>query len=78
MNMSKYTSLPNSEFLTSKMVTGPSEIPNYTDVIEALNLEIYNFLKICIKISQLIKFLFSILKITKVTRLAMFLIMMSL
>ena len=37
MNISKYSSLQNAELLTSKMAK--------TDVIEDLNLEIYNVLK---------------------------------
>ena len=43
MNMSKYPSLPNSERLPSKMAKLQG-LEN-TDVIEALNLEIYNVLK---------------------------------
>ena len=40
--MSKYPSLPNSELLPSKI----AKLQGLdTDIIEALNLEIYNFLK---------------------------------
>ena len=49
MNMSKYPSLPNSELLPSKMakLQGLEKylLWRHTDVIEAMNLEIYNFLK---------------------------------
>ena len=47
--MSKYSSLGNSELLPSKMakLQGLEKylLWRHTDVIEALNLEIYNFLK---------------------------------
>ena len=47
--MSKYPSLPNSEFLPLKMakLQGLEKylLWRHTDVIETLNLEIYNFLK---------------------------------
>ena len=47
--MSKYPTLPNSELIPSKMAKLQG-LKNtcydvYTDVIEALNCEIYNFLK---------------------------------
>ena len=49
MNMSKYPSLPNSELIPSKMakLQGLEKylLWRHTDPIEALNLEIYNFLK---------------------------------
>ena len=49
MNMSKYLSVPKSELLPSKMakLQGLEKylLWRHTDVIEALNLEIYNFLK---------------------------------
>ena len=48
MSMSKYSTLPNSEFIPSKMAKLQG-LEKYLllrhDVIEALNLEIYNFLK---------------------------------
>ena len=81
MNMSKYPTLPNSELIPSKMakLQGLEKylLGRHTDVIEALNLEIYNFLKICIEIPQLAKFELFILKNTKVTRPSMCLIMTS-
>ena len=43
MSMSKYPILPNSELIPSKMAKLQG-LEN-TDVIEAFNLEIYNFLK---------------------------------
>ena len=49
MNMSKYTTLPNSEIIPSKMAKlhGLEKylLWRHTDVIEAFNLEIYNFLE---------------------------------
>ena len=49
MNVSKYTSLPNSELLPSKIAKlqclEKYLLWRHTDVTEALNLEIYNFLK---------------------------------
>ena len=49
MNMSRYPSLPNFELISSKMaeLQGLEKylLWRHTDVIEALNLEIYNFLK---------------------------------
>ena len=49
MNMSKYPSLPNSELLPSEMAKLQALekylLWRHNDVIEALNLEIYNFLK---------------------------------
>ena len=47
--MSKYPILPNSELITSKIakLQGLEKyiLWRHTDVIEAFNLEIYNFLK---------------------------------
>ena len=46
MNMSKYPTFPNSELISSKMAKLQGlEKYLHTDVIEALILEIYNFLK---------------------------------
>ena len=49
MNMSKYNSLPNFDLIPSKMAK-LQDLEKYlvwrhTDVIKALNLESYNFLK---------------------------------
>ena len=49
MSMSKYPILPNSELIPSKMakLQGLEKyiLLRHTDVIEAFNLEIYNFLR---------------------------------
>ena len=45
MNMSKYPSLPNFELIPSKMAKLQDPENTYYDVIKALNLESYNFLK---------------------------------
>ena len=49
MNISKYPILPNSELIPSKVakLQGLEKyiLSRHTDVIEAFNLEIYNFLK---------------------------------
>ena len=43
MSMSKYTTLPNFELLPPKMAKLQGLKNTYYDVIEVLNLEIYNF-----------------------------------
>ena len=82
MNMSKYSTLANSELIPSKMakLQGFEKhlLWRHTDVIEAFNLEIYNYFKNLHQNTQLAKFELLILKNTKVTRPSMFLIMTSL
>ena len=45
MNMSTYPRLPNFELIPSKMAKLQGLEKYHTDVIEALNLELYNFSK---------------------------------
>ena len=82
MNMSKCLRLPNFELIPSKMAKlqclEKYLLGRHTDVIEALNLELYKFWKTYVKIPQLTKFVLFILKNRKVTRPFMFSIMTSL
>ena len=46
MNMSKHSTLPNSELIPAKLQGLEKYLLwHHTDVIEALNLKIYNFIK---------------------------------
>ena len=82
MNMSKYYSLPNSKPLFSKMAKlqglGRYLLLHHNDVIKALNLAIYSFLKNLHQNTEAYQFLLSILKNGKVTRPFMFPIMTTL